>query len=388
VNTLHRMARRNLFSSFSGVRAVQRLSGLILASLGSMMFSPSAFGYWSSVDSYFEQHPEEIVPLAEAMAESQGTVAVTGPSAPQFAPSGAVLAFLTAQGRLSLVQGYSPDEIQKGLQKLAERYCLRNPVDCYGPNNWIYTYYSPNNFRYTWANSDAYFGTNRWCDPAGVVFNYPGAPPGECIDMSTLKVAPREGNPKKFSDLTPEQKRKAIRLATPADFIPNPGTFDIPDDGTKLIPGQAPIFTPDPSDRDKLKPVKTPLPTTTASQNSGGGGTQDPGTTPSNPNNGGNTSGDPAQEIADHIDGDRLRELGFPGNVEGLKEWVDNTIDHPAEVWERVPDPTKPKEGQEITTAYVDSEGRVVIDNPAQPTAVRPYDYKDYLTRDKFNRVE
>jgi hypothetical protein len=132
---------QNLFSSFSGIRAIRELSGLILACLGSLMVSPSAFAYWSSVDSYFEQHPEEIVPLAEAATAGQGTVAATGPSATQWAPSGVAIAFPTADGRLSQVQGYSPQEIQKGLQKLTDRYCYQNPVDCYG-QGYFYSAYS------------------------------------------------------------------------------------------------------------------------------------------------------------------------------------------------------------------------------------------------------
>jgi hypothetical protein len=64
--------------------------------------------------------------------------------------------------------------------------------------------------------------------------------------------------------------------------VPNPGTFDIPNDGTKVVPGKAPLFFPDPYDGDKLKPVTKPLPSTAAEQTPDSGSTpKSSGVTPS-----------------------------------------------------------------------------------------------------------
>jgi hypothetical protein len=306
---------RNLFSSFSRVRAIQGLSGLILASLGSLTFGPSVWAFQGTVDSYFRQHPEEWAQWAQYMAESEGAVTATGPSATQLAPTGAGLAFPATNGRLSQIQGYSPQEIQKGLQKLTDRYCYQNPVDCYG-QMYYYSAYSTHWLQWLNYYPDSFPGVPTLvpvpgCNAEGMyaylsdivvttpgsllVFPGRGTDNSDCVDLGKIKVLPSgNGFQKTFQDLTPEQKRQAIRLATPADFIPNPGIFDIPDDGTQVFPGKAPIWFPDPYDRDKLKPVKTPLPTTIAS--SGGGGTQDPGST-ENPSQSGSESSPRSEDI-------------------------------------------------------------------------------------------
>jgi hypothetical protein len=276
--------------SWFQARAAQLFSSVALTSLSLLAVAPSAFAF-SSVEEYFKKYPEQWPEFVKYMGEAEArklvTPTVAGPSAGQIAADaasiGAGMAFPNAAGRLANIAGYSPSEIQKGLQRLADRYCLQNQVDCYGANNYIYVFYSPNNFGFAGYDPDwgePVFTSVPECSAsyvsywygyqligAGAAIRAPnGTGLGPCIDLGTLRALPRTGNPKTFRDLTPEQKRKAIGLATPADFIPNPGTFDIPDDGTQVYPNGAPILFPDSENGDQLNPpINSPLPATVAS---------------------------------------------------------------------------------------------------------------------------
>jgi hypothetical protein len=295
----------NFLGSLFRVRAAKLFSGLALTSLSLLVGTPAALAF-SSVEEYFKKYPEQWPEFVKYMGEAEAkgliTPTVTGPSASRItadaARLGAGMAFPNSAGRLANMAGYSPSEIQKGLQRLADRYCLQNQVDCYGANGYFYVVNSPNcsNSEYgtppgataceynpaeSLFGGEPIFGPNYEYCGGGMAMYSPIIPRRDyapCIDLSTLKVLPHVGRPKTFGDLTPEQKRQAIGLATPADFIPNPGGFDIPDDGTQLIPNGAPVFFPDPLSGDRLKPITHPVPIIENSQDepeTPGGGSED-----------------------------------------------------------------------------------------------------------------
>jgi hypothetical protein len=399
----------NFFRSFFRVRAAKLCSGLALTGLSLLAFAPTAFAGTSTLDTYLEQHPDEIPFWIEAGLLSKGVTSAIGPSAGQIAGqagnTGVGIVFPDETGRLSRVQGYSPSEIQKGLQRLADRYCLQNPVDCYGVNAYYFSVVNPGSYSpYTYAPGDRFQSRDGWkiagpvpiCEidylhkyidiasnyvfigAPGTVFR-PDGTPGLCIDLGTLKAIPNTNYPKTFGDLTPEQKRKAIALATPADFNPNPGPFEIPSDGTRVLPNGAPIFFPDPLRGGKLRRLYSPLPSTLDDENAWDEAWDEFE----------RSDQDTAEQIAKHLQGkgdpERLRQLGVdPSDIEALKDKVDEIMSKPTETWEREADKGKQ---QKKATAYVDSQGRIVIDNPGQPTALQRDDYADYLTKDGFTRL-